>query len=149
MTARSRNLTSAVVLMAVSAYWFVEAGGFRPLSRIFPRVVAAIVFIAALLLGILTFLGHGPVIQLAEGDAEERHMRSGTLMGAIVGWTALIPLLGLLAASAIGVVAIGFITFRGHHGTGRAIISALISVVVFYFLFQVVLYVPFPMGVFG
>jgi heme A synthase len=135
--------------MAAAGYWYIAAADFRPLSRIFPRVVAGIVFVSALILTVLTLLGRGPVIRLSDGDAGERHMRSGTLMGALVLWTALIPLAGLLGASVVGVVIMGFITFRGHRGTGRAIAIALASVVVFYLLFQLVLHVPFPLGLFG
>ena len=149
MTQRTRNLLSAAVLVAVSVFWYLSAADFRPLSRIFPRVVAAIVGISAVVLAVLTVLGHGPVIRLASGDAGERHMRSGTLMGALVLWTALIPVAGLLLASLVGVAVMGAITFRGHHGTGRAIIVALVSVGAFYLLFQMVLHVPFPVGLFG
>lgn len=149
MTARTRNLTAAGVVLLASAYWFLEAGGFRPLSRIFPRVVAGIVFVSALVLAVLTLVGHGPVIRMATGDSGTRHMRSGTLMGALVLWTALVPLVGLLAAGIVGVIAMGLITFRGHQGTTRAIIIALISVGAFYGLFRYVLFVPFPTGIFG
>jgi len=149
MTNRTRNLISAVSVLLVSAYWFFEAGAFRPLSRIFPQVVAGIVFVAALVLAVLTIIGHGPVIQMAGGDSGTRHRRSGTLMGALVVWTALVPLIGMLAAGAVGVVLMGIITFRGHQGTIRAIVIALVSVGFFYGLFRFVLFVPFPAGVFG
>lgn len=149
MTARTRNLTAAVVILLVSAYWLVEAGGFRPLSRVFPQVVAGIVFVSALVLAVLTLVGHGPVIRMAEGDSGTRHRRSGTLMAALVLWTALVPVVGLLAAGAVGVIVMGLITFRGHQGTTRAIIIALVSVGAFYGLFRYILYVPFPTGIFG
>jgi hypothetical protein len=149
MTARTRNLGAAIFVLIVSAYWFVEAGGFRPLSRIFPQVVAAIVFVSAAVLAVLTLMGHGPVIRMATGDSGTRHKRSGTLMGALVLWTALVPLVGLLAAGTVGVIVMGLITFRGHQGTTRAIIIALVSVGAFYALFRYVLFVPFPTGVFG
>ncbi|MEX2445689.1 MAG: tripartite tricarboxylate transporter TctB family protein [Alkalispirochaeta sp.] len=149
MTARTRNFAAAVLVLLVSAYWYVEADGFRPLSRIFPQVVAGIVFVSALVLAVLTLVGHGPVIAMAAGDSGTRHMRSGTLMGALVLWTALVPLVGLLAAGVVGVIVMGLITFRGHHGTTRAIIVALVSVSVFYALFRYVLFVPFPTGIFG
>lgn len=149
MTQRARNLSSAVMLMAAAVYWFIAAESFRPLSRIFPRVVAGVVFVAAAVLAVLTIIGYGPVIRMATGDAGERHLRSGTLMAALVLWTALIPLAGLLIASIVGVVVMGVITFRGHHGTVRAIAIALGSVVAFYLLFQIVLHVPFPLGVLG
>lgn len=149
MTERSRNLSSAVVLLAVSVYWYTAAADYRELSRLFPRVIALIVGAGAVLLGVLTLSGHGPIIRMAQGDAGQRHMRSGTLMTVLIGWTALIPLLGLLPASVIGVTVMGYITFRGHHGTLRAIIIALVSVVVFYGLFTFLLNVPFPLGLFG
>jgi hypothetical protein len=146
MTQKARNLASAVIVMAASVFWFIEGGSFRELSRIFPQVLAVIVFVLAGILTVLTILGHGPVIRLAEGDAGERHMRSGTLLVAIVIWTALIPLIGLLAASVIGVVGIGFMTFRAHEGTIRAIIIAVVFVGIFYLLFAILLDVPFPRG---
>jgi putative tricarboxylic transport membrane protein len=149
MTQKARNLTAALVLMALSVYWFLEADGFRPLSALFPKVVALIVFTIGAVLTLWTLLGRGPVIRMAEGDATQRHTRSGTLIGALVLWTALIPFLGLLVASIVGVVVMGLITFRAHVGTIRAIVIALASVLIFYFLFQVLLHVPFPAGLFG
>lgn len=149
MTQKARNLTAALAIMAVSVYWFIEADSFRPLSALFPKVVAVIVFVIGAILTAWTIFGHGPVIRMAKGDASERHARSGTLMAALILWTALIPLLGLLLASIIGVVVMGVITFRAHVGTIRAIVIALVSVLVFYVLFQVFLHVPFPAGIFG
>jgi putative tricarboxylic transport membrane protein len=146
MTQRARNLSSALVLMVVTAFWFVESTGFRPLSRIFPRVLAAVVFVLAAILALLTLIGRGPVIKLAEGDAGARHVRSGTMIAAMVVWTGLIPLIGLLAASFIGVIGIGFLTFRAHIGTLRAIVIAVALVGAFYLLFAVLLNVPFPRG---
>ncbi len=146
MNEKARNLTSAVVLTIVGAYWFVTADAFGPLSRLFPRVISGFVFVLALCLAVLTIAGRGPAIAMAKGDAGERHVRSGTLMAALVLWTALIPLLGLLIASLVGVTLMGVITFRAHTGTVRAIIVALISVGAFYLLFQEILRVRFPMG---
>ena len=148
MTQRARNLSSSLVLMVVSAFWFVESGNFRQLSQIFPRVLAAVVFVLATILALLTLFGRGPIIKLAEGDAGARHMRSGTMIVAMVVWTALIPLIGLLAASLIGVTGIGILTFRAHIGTRRAMLIAIALVGAFYLLFAVVLNVPFPRGVF-
>jgi hypothetical protein len=148
VTQRARNLTASIVLMAATVYWYRTAEAYRPLSRLYPQVVAGIVFVLAAILGILTLIGHGPVIVIADGDAGERHVRAGTLTVALVLWTALVPLVGLLAASLIGVTIMGLITFRGHTGTIRAILIAVASVIVFYFLFELVLYVPFPTGMF-
>lgn len=134
--------------MIVTVYWHRTAAAYRPLSRLYPQVVAAIVFVLAAVLGILTVIGHGPVIVIAKGDSGERHVRAGTLMAAIVLWTVLVPIIGLLPASLIGVTIMGLITFRGHQGTLRAILVAIASVIIFYFLFEVVLYVPFPTGIF-
>ncbi len=146
MTQRARNLTAAVALMAASLYWFQGASDYRPLSRLYPQVVAGIVFVLAVVLAILTLVGHGPVIVIAKGDAGERHVRSGTLVVTLVVWTALIPVLGLLTASIIGVTVMGVITFKAQVGTKRAIIIAAIAVLLFYFFFEIVLYVPFPQG---
>lgn len=145
----ARNLTSAMVIMAVSGYWYFAADGFRPLSRLFPQVLAAIVFVLALLLGLLTLLGKGPKIRLSGGDDKERHSRSTTLMTGLIIWTVLIPISGLLIASVAGTLLIGMLTFRAHVGTLRAVVIALLSVGLFYLLFSVVLNVPFPMGLLG
>lgn len=149
MTERSRNLSSSLLLFVAAVYWYSAAADFRELSRLFPRVIAIIVGAGAVVLAALTLSGRGPVIRLSEGDAGQRHMRSGTLIAVLLGWTALIPLLGLLIASVIGVSVMGYITFRGHHGTVRAIIIALVSVIAFYLLFTLLLNVPFPLGLFG
>lgn len=146
---KTRNLLSSLAVMGASAYWYVEAADYRPLSRLFPRVLAGIVFILALLLGLLTLIGRGPVIRLATSDSTERHLRSGTLMGALVVWTALIPLIGLLFASVAGTLLMGLLTFRAHVGTLKAVGIALLSVGLFYLLFSTLLNVPFPMGLLG
>lgn len=149
MTQRQRNLSAAITLMVASVYWYTTAADYRPLSRLYPQVVAGIVFVLAVVLAVLTLIGHGPVIVMAaKGDASERHVRSGTLIAALLVWTALIPLVGLLAASLLGVTTMGVITFRAHVGTLRAVIIAVIAVVLFYVLFEAVLYVPFPTGIF-
>lgn len=144
MTERSRNLTASILVMVGSGFWFIKSGDFPPLSSIFPRVLGAIVFALAAILAVLTLFGRGPSIKIAEGDAGSRHLRAGTLIAATVVWTALIPIIGLLAASFIGVIGIGILTFRAQVGTIRAIIIAVIAVALFYLLFSVVLNVPFP-----
>lgn len=143
---KHRNLVASIALMAACVYWFVTASAYRPLSRLYPQVVAAIVFGLALVLLILTLVGHGPVISMAKGPVGERHVRAGTLIITMVGWTALIPIVGFLVASVVGVTVLGLITFRAHAGTVRAVFIAVAAVVVFYFIFQVALYVPFPAG---
>lgn len=149
MSEKGRNLSSAVAIMAVSGYWFIAADAFRPLSRLFPQVLGGIVFVLGLILAILTLIGRGPRIRLSGGDSGERHMRSGTLIGALLLWTALIPLSGLLIASVVGTVVIGLLTFRAHAGTLRAIVIALVAVALFYALFSMVLNVRFPLGLLG
>lgn len=149
LSQKTRNLLSAGILLVVGIFWFIEAGDYGPLSRLYPRVLAVLVVLLALLLGGLTLAGFGPVIKIAMEDARERHLRSGSLMVALVVWTALIPLVGLLIASILGVLFMGYLTFRSHHGTMRAVIIALVVVVGFYFLFQRVLNVYFTMGILG
>ena len=149
MTQRARNLAAAVTLMVTSVYWYQAAEKYRPLSRLYPQVVAAIVFVLAATLAVLTLIGHGPVIVISNGDTGGRRVRAGTLMATLVLWTLLIPFLGLLVASLIGVTVLGFITFRAHADTVRAILIAAGMVVVFYFFFTIVLNVPFPLGAFG
>ncbi len=146
MKQTARNLTAAILVMAASAYWFLESDGFRPLSRLFPRFVSAVVFVLAAILAALTLFGKGPIIRISRGNAETRHLRSGTLIVAMTVWTALIPLLGLLTASLLGVTGIGVLTFRAHIGTRRAIFIAVAVVIAFYLLFALALNVPFPRG---
>lgn len=147
MSEKARNLLSGFAILTVSIYWFVAAGEFKELSRLYPQVIAVIVaFLALVLLG-MTLFGRGPKIALAGGDAGERHMRSGTMIVVLVLWTALIPVVGLLIASVLGVTAMGLLTFRAHVGTIRAIIIAVILVFVFFLLFRILLNVPFPTGI--
>lgn len=149
LSQKSRNIASAVIIMGVSTFWFFEANSFRPLSRLFPQVLAAIVFVLALILLVLTIIGKGPKIRLAGGDSTERHNRAATLIGGLVVWTVLIPVVGLLIASLFGTLLMGMLTFRAHVGTLRAVLIALVSVTLFYILFSVLLNVPFPMGLLG
>ncbi len=149
LSQKARNLASAGVIMIVSGYWYFAANEFRPLSRLFPQVLAVIVFILALILAALTILGKGPKIRLSEGDDKKRHSRATTLMTVLVIWTVLIPVVGLLIASVVGTLLMGLLTFRAHVGTIRAVLIALVSVALFYLLFSVILNVPFPMGLLG
>jgi len=148
LSQRSRNLLSASILLVVGIYWYAEGATYGPLSRLYPQVLAIMIVILALLLGGLTLAGNGPVIRIARGDAAERHRRSGSLILAMIVWTLLIPVAGLLIASIVGVIAMGTITFRAHAGTIKAIVIALVAVLAFYFLFQQLLNVYFPMGLF-
>lgn len=147
MTQRTRNLLSGSVILAISVYWFVAAGKYKELSRLYPQVIAVIVAVLALVLLTLTIVGHGPKIRLATGNAAERHLKSGTMIAAMILWTALIPFLGLLIASVIGVTMMGFVTFRAHDGTMRAVVVAVVLVLVFFLLFRYLLNVPFPTGI--
>lgn len=147
MNQKTRNLLSGSIILAVSIYWFIAAGAFKELSRLYPRVIAVIVAVLALVLLVMTLVGKGPRIELATGDAGERHLRSGTMIGAMLLWTALVPVVGLLIASVVGVTAMGLITFRAHVGTVRAIIIAVILVFLFFLLFRFLLNVPFPTGI--
>ncbi|MFP4302423.1 MAG: tripartite tricarboxylate transporter TctB family protein [Alkalispirochaetaceae bacterium] len=149
LSQQARNLTSAGVIMIVSGYWYFAAESFRPLSRLFPQVLAVIVFSLALILAVLTVLGKGPKIRLSEGDDKDRHSRAATLITVLAVWTALIPVAGLLIASVVGTLLMGLLTFRAHAGTLRAVLIALMSVALFYLLFNVLLNVPFPMGLLG
>ena len=149
MSSKARNIVASAAVMAISVFWYVEAGSFRSLSALFPRVVAVILFVLAVILLILTLLGLGPTIRTADGDTTQRRLRSATLIAALIVWTSLIPLIGLLAASVVGVLFLGVVTFRAHVGTIRAVTVATISVVVFYLLFRILLHVPFPMGLLG
>lgn len=149
LTQKSRNLLSAAILLVVGVYWYFEAADYRPLSKLYPQVLSIVAVVLSLLLGGLTLAGFGPVIKIARGDAAERHLRSGTLMVSLVVWTALIPLVGLLIASILGVLLMGYLTFRSHAGTLRAVVIALAVVLGFYLLFQQVLHVYFPMGLLG
>lgn len=147
MIERTRNLLSGSIILAVSVYWFVAAADYKELSRLYPQVIAVIVAGLALVLLGMTIFGNGPKIQLATGDPGERHLRSTTMIVAMIVWTALIPVLGLLIASVIGVTTMGLITFRAHAGTVRAIVIAVALVFVFFLLFRFLLNVPFPRGI--
>lgn len=146
MNSTARNLSASIALMIASVYWYVEAGSFRQLSRLFPRVVAGIVFVLALILAVLTILGHGPKVDVAESDSRQRHRRAAGLMLTLVVWMGLIAVAGLLIASIIGTVLMGLVTFRAHSGTIRATVIALAVLGGFYVMFAWLLHVPFPTG---
>lgn len=147
MPVRKRNLVAAALILAGAVYFVVEADSFRPLSRLFPRVVGFGVIGLAGLLGVLSLIGRDPDVQGAGTGAEGRHVRSVTLVLVLTGWTALIPVLGLLISSIVGVLTLGLVMFRRHVASFRSTVVALVAIGLFYALFAIILNVPFPGGV--
>jgi 4-amino-4-deoxy-L-arabinose transferase-like glycosyltransferase len=137
---------SALVLLSVSIYFFIESEKFSPLSRLFPRVVLIILAGLAALLFILSFR------RKKEGEAFDsaafRHIPSLMALALMVAWGLLIPVLGFLVTSLIFFPAITVYLDRAaprRKKLGRIALAAAVTVV-FYFFFTKVLYVPFPEG---
>lgn len=149
----TRNIIAALACITVGLYWYRGAQGFRELSRLFPEVVGLVLVVLGGVLLAVTVRGgsgashSGTSTATATNTATTsgvRHYRSATLLGSLILWTLLIPFIGLLPASLGGVALMGYFTFSGHQGTGRAIIVAGITVILFFALFTWVLRVPFP-----
>jgi len=90
---------SALVLLAVSTYFFIESDKFSPLSRLFPRVVLVILAGLAILLFILSFR-HKKVGE-AFDSAAFRHVPSLMALTFMVAWGVFLPVIGLLVTSLI------------------------------------------------
>lgn len=142
----TRNVIAALACITVGLYWYRGAQGFRELSRLFPEVVGLVLAILGGVLLAVTVRGDSGASQSGASTTTSgvRHYRSATLLGSLILWTLLIPFIGLLPASLGGVALMGYFTFSGHQGTGRAIIVAGITVILFFALFTWVLRVPFP-----
>ncbi len=147
----TRNIIAALACIPVGLYWYRGAQGFRELSRLFPEVVGLVLMVLGGVLLAVTVRGGSGASHSGTSTATNtattsgvRHYRSATLLGSLILWTLLIPFIGLLPATLGGVALMGYFTFSGHQGTGRAIIVAGITVILFFALFTWVLRVPFP-----
>lgn len=137
---------SALVLLAVSTYFFIESDKFSPLSRLFPRVVLVILAGLAIVLFILSFR-HKRTGE-AFDSAAFRHVPSLMALAFMVAWGVFIPVIGFLVTSLIFFPAITVYLDRTaprRKKLGRIALAAAVTVV-FYFFFTKVLYVPFPEG---
>lgn len=143
---QAANITTAVVLIAVSVWMMVEATGFRnvgspgaPGPGRLPVLYAALLCLCSLAI-IVQSLRHG-------GEARQPRLRVpgrwrvGALMALCVLYVLAISLVGYLAASAGFVVAaIALLSQR----IVPALITAVVLVPGVYVLFHYVLSVPLP-----
>lgn len=140
------GLLVALGTFGLGLYILWEAQYFSPLGSAFPRLVGIVMLVAAAILAIAVLARQ----QRPAKDVGGSNARRAALALALMGWTALAPILGFVIASLIGFAAVGVVakydrwSVRGWLGFGLA---ALAGVLAFCFVFAVFLNVPLPQGV--
>ena len=139
------GLVTAVAMLVVSAWVLWESQSYTELAAVFPRTVALVLALASGILIVRCLMR----LQLPAKVEAGSHLRRAVLVLALVGWVALIPVIGFFIASLLGFIVCG-LTARYEPWPMRRwvgfVTMALAAVALFYGLFSEVLKVPFPRG---
>jgi hypothetical protein len=139
------GLVTAVAMLALSAWVIWESEGYSELAAAFPRTVALIMAAASVVLIGRCLLRLQRPAEVEAGSLLHR----GALLLVLVGWAALIPVIGFFLASVAGFVASALTARYESWSAGRwagLLAMAAATVGLFYGLFSEVLLVPFPQG---
>ncbi|NIA67975.1 hypothetical protein HBA54_05160 [Pelagibius litoralis] len=144
---RTSNLIAAGIALALGAYALSQTGEMSELGAVFPTTAAIVLIIAALALALRVVLRGGKA-------AEQQSVWSGLEWPRLVGlsitllaWALLLKPLGFMPAAALGLLAVGVITYRERMGLKALALHLLAGGALlagFYGLFSVVLRVPLP-----
>lgn len=144
-TLDTSGLVTAIATLALSAWVLWESEGYSELAAAFPRTVALIMAAASVVLIVRCLLRLQRPTKVEAGSRLHR----GALLLVLVGWAALIPVVGFLLASVAGFVASALTARYESLSAPRwagLLAMAAAAVGVFYGLFSEILRVPFPQG---
>ena len=147
-----KDRVAAILLMALAGYVFVEADRFNVASAAFPRMVAAVLGVCALVLLLRTVsLRRGvPAPAAADPMAGEPFFRNplhfAIFLVSLVGYLLLIPVLGYFAATAVLILVLSLaLGFRDYL---MLILTTAAFLVLVYGVFIMVFARPLPRGLF-
>lgn len=138
---------AAIVILALGGYWFFESFRFGELSALFPRIIAVALMVFTTIWLAQSFNRQWSVQPTDRATNRRAARQSLSLIVALLAWTALVPWIGLLYASTLGVTGLTLASFWGKEGTRRSVVVALVVVMVFYAAFRFLIRVPFPLPI--
>ncbi len=137
---------------AVGLYVFVTSFAMSPMAAMFPRTIGAVLAVLALAQIAMALTGRsGASVEAGSGPAAQREgfARRMVLLGTMIAWAALFPVIGLFVTSLAACVTLMFAAQFGRLPPRRLALHlavVLAMVVIFYLLLGRVLNVPLPSG---
>jgi len=145
---KRKDTISSLLILGLSAYFWIKTGKFTKYSALFPRVIILIFGFLAFLLLLISIFSSKKEKQagIYEGD------RTSVIISIIliIAWAFFINVLGFLTSTVIFFSVLNILLTK--KGTPfRIILSKLLIVIVtilfFYLFFSKLLLVPFPRGI--
>ena len=152
---RSDRVT-AVVLVGVGLFIWLEAQRYGALSKLFPQVVAVALVLLAVILLLHSFRRRGrraAAVQRSERARGERPDVRGVALSLLIitAWTVLLEPLGFWTAS-VAAFAVLVAILRTPEQTPavvwKTVFAGVLLVTVFVLIFRITLRVPLPEGLF-
>ena len=143
MSARTTDLVGAALALGLAAYALSETGEMSELGAVFPTTASIVLILAGI--GLAVRAVFATPAQEPQGRVE--WLRWAGIGVILVAWALLLKPLGFLLSAAIGMIAVGLVTYRErmsllsialHLLAGGALLG------LFYGLFRFVLKVPLP-----
>jgi putative tricarboxylic transport membrane protein len=136
----------------VGIYVFVASFAMSPMAAMFPRTIGAVLAGLALLQIAAALTGRSARSVEAGGSLTEQTEGLGrrlSLLGCMIGWAVLFPVVGMLVTSLAACVILMFTAQFGRLSPQRLAVylgTLLAMVVLFYLLMTRVLNIPMPRG---
>lgn len=136
----------AAGFILVGAWALYETREMSPLGAVFPKTIASAMIVFALVSLVRSLLRPREVEQRGAGES---NLRRALLVGLMVSWVALVPVLGFATASLLAFCLIAVIANHDPWSARRVLaygITAVSVVTGFHALFAWALRVPLPQG---
>lgn len=154
---RGTSLLAAVLALALGAFALSQTGDMSQLGAVFPRTAAILLIVAAFALSLRSLLPQKP-IGAETGPAKSEPpspttsppldlVRLAGIAVALLAWALLLKPLGFVATAALGLVAVGLVTYRERmslKALALHLLAGAILIAGFYGLFAEVLRVAIP-----
>ena len=156
VTASSKDWAGAVAslfLGGVGAYVFVASFAMSPMAAMFPRTIGAILVGLSLLQIAAALTGRSArSMEVGASIAEQAEGlgRRLVLIGTMISWAVLFPLVGMFVTSLAACTVLMFTALFDRLTGGRLAVflcTTFVMVTVFYLLMTRVLHIPMPRGV--
>lgn len=148
------GMIGAVVFILLGAWVLLESSTMSAMGSIFPRTIATAMIVLSLMLIGLNLAGRYKAGVSLEGTAptgEESTPRRLFLVGIMLAWVLLMPVIGFLVSSIVAFLAIMVVANYDGWTARRTVVyavAAFLIVVAFYWLMVDVLLIPVPDGLF-
>jgi len=146
---KTADRISSILILAICAYFWIEAQSFTKYGKFFPQVITIILGSLALILLVMSFFkpGKGKVFAM-EGV---KYIITLISVFLLIAWVFFINILGFVTSSVIffSIMSV-LLSKKGKNPYYYAMKVGIVVIIilVFYFFFSRVLLVPFPEGAF-